>query len=491
LKHFFLRVLCVSAVNSGLGISFRASLIIADTIPPVTLNDVPSTPHVVIVGAGFAGLYAAKSLGRAAVRVTVIDRCNHHVFQPLLYEVATAALSPADIAAPIRTILARQKNATVLLARAMSVDVARRVVVLSDGEIGYDILILATGVTHSYFGHDDWAAEAPGLKTIDEATEIRRRFLLAFETAERETDFEARRTALTFVIVGGGPTGVELAGTMSELARRGIPRDFRSIDTTTARVILVEGGDRLLGGFPPELSEKARLSLVKLGVEVRLGHRVTHIDAAGVKIGDEHIAARNVFWAAGVQASAVSRSLGVPLDRSGRVEVEPALSIPSHPEVFVIGDLARAINARTGKEVPGVAPAAMQMGRHVARIIQQEAASGRTRSAVDRPAFRYVDKGILATIGRAKAVGSIKGIHVSGLIAWLLWAVIHITYLIGFRNRLLVILQWTWAYVVFRRGARLITGPVDLELTRTRDDARTVGTESPIKSASSPEHVGG
>jgi len=442
-------------------------------------------PHVVILGGGFAGLYAAKSLRRAAVRVTVIDRCNHHLFQPLLYEVATAALSPADIAAPIRTILSRQRNTTVLLARATAIDVNRSVVVLSDGEIGYDILIVATGVTHSYFGHDEWAKEAPGLKTIEEATEIRRRFLLAFESAERETDPEARKIELTFVIVGGGPTGVELAGTMSELARRGIPRDFRSIDTKSARVILLEGGDRLLGAFPPELSEKARQSLQQLGVEVRLGSRVTHIDSTGVMIGEEHIAARNVFWAAGVQASPLGRSLGVPVDRAGRVEVRPDLSIPDHPEVFVIGDLAKLVEARTGKEVPGVAPAAMQMGQHVARIIQRETASGGRMPPQDRPAFRYVDKGILATIGRAKAVGSIKGFHVSGLIAWLLWALVHVTYLIGFRNRLLVMLQWAWAYIIFRRGARLITGPVDLELKRAVS-AKTVDASGDL-----PRQAGG
>ena len=426
-------------------------------------------PHVVILGGGFGGLYAAKALRRARVRVTLIDRCNHHLFQPLLYEVATAALSPADIAAPIRTVLSRQRNATVLLAKATSIDVKRRVVMFSDGEIGYDVLVVATGATHSYFGNEQWAAEAPGLKSIEDATEIRRRFLLAFESAERETDPEARKIELTFIIVGGGPTGVELAGTMSELARRSIPRDFRSIDTKTARVILLEGGDRLLAAYPPNLSAKAKRSLEKLGVEVRLSSRVTHIDASGVKVGEEHVAARNVFWAAGVQASALGRSLGVPIDRAGRVEVQADLSIPGHPEVFVIGDLAKVVDGRSGKEVPGIAPAAMQMGRHVARIVHREAASGGGTSPAQRPPFRYIDKGMLATIGRAKAVGLILGVHVSGLIAWLTWALIHITYLIGFRNRLLVMLQWAWAYIIFRRGARLITGPVDLELTRSSE----------------------
>ena len=433
-----------------------------------------STPHVVILGGGFAGLYAAKALKRAAVHVTVIDRSNHHLFQPLLYEVATAALSPADIASPIRKILARQRNATVFMGEAQRIDLANRVVHLSDGTLHYDYLVIATGATHSYFGHDEWEPFAPGLKTIDDALEIRRRFLLAFEAAEREADPAARRAKLTFVVVGGGPTGVEMAGTMSELARRSIPRDFRSIDTTTARVILLEAQERLLTAYPPKLSEHAKRDLEKLGVDVRLNSRVTGIDGDGVMIGSERIEAENVIWAAGVLASDLGKSLGVPLDRQGRVIVERDLSIPGYPNVFVAGDLAHVVDPKTGKDVPGIAPAAMQMGRYVARVIAARAADS---SSAVKP-FHYLDKGMLATIGRAKAVGIVFGISIAGLFAWLFWALIHIMFLIGFRNRLLVMLGWAWSYILFQRGARLITGESALELRRPRMDLETVESET-------------
>lgn len=433
-------------------------------------------PHVVILGGGFAGLYAAKSLRKARVRITLIDKANYHLFQPLLYEVATAALSPAEIAAPIRKVLSKQANATVLLGHAKDVDTTRQVVALDDGEIGYDFLIVATGARHSYFGKPNWAAFAPGLKTIDDALEIRRRFLLAFEAAEREADPASRRAKLTFIVVGAGPTGVEMAGTMSEVARRGIPRDFRSIDTSTARVILVEALDRVLPAYPANLSAKAKAALQRLGVEVMLNRRVMEIDGEGVIVARnddgqsrERIDAENVIWAAGVQASAMGSKLGVPIDRNGRVLVEPDLTIPGHREIFVIGDLAKVIDADTKGEVPGVAPAAMQMGKYVARVIRAEA-SGRSEPGERKP-FNYFNKGMLATIGRGKAVAWFKHVQFQGTIAWLLWVFVHIMYLIGFRNRLMVMMQWAWTYVAFARGARIITGPVNLDLRRPRHGA--------------------
>lgn len=409
-------------------------------------------PHVVIVGAGFGGLYAARSLARVPVRVTVIDRQNHHLFQPLLYQVAMAALNPADIAAPIRGILRRQRNATVLLGEAARIDPAGRRVVLADGaEIAYDYLIVATGATHSYFGRDDWAPFAPGLKTIDDALEIRRRVLLAYEAAERERDPERQRALLTFVVVGGGPTGVELAGSLVEIARFALARDFRRIDPQKARVVLVEALDRVLPPFAPDMSESARRQLEALGVEVRTGKKVTAIDARGVALDGERLEARTVLWAAGVAASPLARSLGAPLDRAGRVKVEPDLTVPGHPEIFVIGDLA-AVAQDGGKNVPGVAPAAIQEGRHAASNVLR-AIRGEPR----RP-FHYVDKGSLATIGRAAAVAQLGRVHLSGWIAWMAWLLIHIAYLIGFRNRAVVLLQWAWAWFTFERGARLITG---------------------------------
>ncbi|HEX6941083.1 MAG TPA: NAD(P)/FAD-dependent oxidoreductase [Longimicrobiales bacterium] len=428
-------------------------------------------PHVVILGGGFAGLRCARALRGAPVRVTLVDRSNHHLFQPLLYQVATASLSPADIASPIRSILKRQGNVEVWLGEAVDVDVERRVVRLREGELSYNYLVVATGVTHAYFGRDDWASRAQGLKTIDDALEIRRRFLLAFEAAEREADPEARRRLSTFVIVGAGPTGVELAGAMAEIARQVMPKEFRSIDTTTARILLVEGADRVLPGYPPSLSEKARRQLERLGVEVRTGARVTEIQEDAVRIGDERVEAGNVFWAAGVAASPIGARLGGATDRAGRVKVAPDLSVPGHPEVFVAGDLAYV--EQDGRPVPGVAPAAMQMGPHVARVIRA------TLDGRPRPAFRYFDKGSLATIGRAAAVGEIAGVRLSGLVAWLVWVFIHILYLIGFRNRLVVMIQWAWAYLMYQRGARLITGNLAVRLHEPRPPAEARAPAEP------------
>jgi NADH:ubiquinone reductase (H+-translocating) len=421
------------------------------------------TPHVVIVGGGFGGLYCARVLRRAPVRTTLIDRRNFHLFQPLLYQVATASLSPADIASPIRTILRKQRNTEVWLGEVIGVDTTRREVRLRDGvAIHYDYLVLATGATHAYFGHDEWSHDAPGLKTIDDATEIRRRFLVAFESAEREADADARRRLLTFVIVGAGPTGVELAGALAEIARRAMPKDFRSIDTRATRIILVEGMDQVLPAYPPELSRKARRQLEKLGVEVRTGAFVTSIGDDYVRIGDEVIDADNVFWAAGVAASKLGAELGVETDRAGRVVVQPDCSISGHPEVFVIGDLAH-MKRPDGSIVPGVAQGAIQMGKHAGRQIVRDL------RREPRKAFRYLDKGDLATIGRAAAVARIGGLKLSGFLAWIIWVVVHIAYLIGFRNRVLVLLQWAWAYFTYHRGIRLITGEARLEIHRARE----------------------
>ena len=420
-------------------------------------------PHVVVVGGGFGGLSCARALRNVPVRVTLIDRRNFHLFQPLLYQVATASLSPADIASPIRTILRKQKNVQVWMGEAVRTDLTMGVVELEDGaHLHYDFLVLATGATHAYFGHHEWSANAPGLKTVDDATEIRRRFLLAFETAEREADPQARRRLLTFVIVGAGPTGVELAGAMSEIARQVMPCDFRSIDTTETRILLLEGVDRVLPRYPPELSRKARLQLEKLGVEVRTGAHVTEIRKDCVFLGDERIGAENVFWAAGVSASKLGAGLGAEIDRAGRVRVAADCSVPAHANVFVIGDLA-SLDRADGSPVPGVAQGAIQMGRHAARIIRGDLL-GRRRSD-----FRYVDKGDLATIGRAAAVARLGRLHLSGLLAWLIWVGVHIFYLIGFRNRLLVMLQWSWAYLTYQRGIRLITGDRRIAVQRSAD----------------------
>jgi NADH dehydrogenase len=415
-------------------------------------NRPTNPPEVVIVGGGFGGLYVAKALKGADAHLTIVDRRNHHLFQPLLYQVATAALNPADIASPIRSVFRGWPNVSVLLAEAVAVDVAKKRLVLEDGELAYDYLVLATGATHSYFGHDGWAPFAPGLKSVEDALEIRRRVLLAYEMAEREPDPARRREWMTFVIVGGGPTGVEMAGALAEISRQALSREFRRIDPTHARIILIEGEPRVLPSYPEDLSAKARVQLERLGVDVWTGARVTGVDATGVDLGPERIVARTVVWAAGVAASPLPKALGLPLDRAGRVQVNADLTIPGRDDVFVIGDLAAV--QQDGRPVPGVAPAAIQMGRHVAGNIR------RAMAGQPRQPFRYRDKGSFATIGRGKAVGDLRGgWKLSGFTAWLAWLAIHLFFLIGFRNRVLVIVQWAYSYVTFRRGARLITGP--------------------------------
>lgn len=409
-----------------------------------------SAPRVVIIGGGFGGLYAAKALANKPVQVTLLDRRNHHLFQPLLYQVATAVLSPSDIAQPLRYILRRADNIEVFLAEVKAVDASAKRVKMTDGEVPYDYLIVATGATHSYFGHAEWEARAPGLKTLEDAIEIRARFLNAFEKAEREDDPEKRRALLTFVVVGGGPTGVELAGTLSGIAKRLFPPDFKRIDAGTARILLLEAGPRVLGTYDERISEKARHQLEGLGVEVRTGGRVTAIEPGFVILGGEKIQTENVLWAAGVRASDLGATLGAPLDKAGRVLVQPDLSLAGHPEVFVIGDLA-SLNNKNGSPVPGVAPAAMQMGRHAAKMILGD---GQNRA---RAGFTYNDRGSLATIGRAAAVAQIGRVQLSGFIAWVLWLVVHIAFLIGFRNRLFVFLEWVFSYVGARPSARLIT----------------------------------
>lgn len=409
-----------------------------------------TTPHIVIIGGGFAGLYAARALKKEKVRITLVDRRNHHLFQPLLYQVATAGLNPGDIAQPIRSILRGQKNCQVVLAEARSVDLASRRVILADEELPYDFLVIATGARHSYFGHDQWEAHAPGLKTIRDALEIRKRVLFAFEAAERERDPEKRKAWMTFVIVGGGATGVEMAGTLAEISRRSLRKDFRNIDTADARVLLIEGADRPLPGFPEDLSAKTRTQLEKLGVEVQTSQQVTDITAAGVQAGDTFIPSRTVVWAAGVRASSLAKTLGVPLDRAGRVHVEADLSVPGHPEVFVAGDVATF--EKHGGNVFGVAPAAIQAGNAVAANMVRAIGGQPTKP------FRYVDKGSLATIGRRSAVANMGGLHLSGFLAWMAWLLIHVMFLIGLRNRLIVLFQWAWSYLTFQRGSRLITG---------------------------------
>ena len=435
----------------------RAGDIEADTGKTVKMDTLRSgemPKHVVILGAGFGGLYAARALRRAQVRVTVVDRRNHHLFQPLLYQVATAALSPSEIAAPIRGILRRHANTTVVLSEARSIAPDRNVVILSHGEMRYDFLIVATGATHSYFGHDEWATHAPALKTIEDALEIRRRVLFAYEAAEVESDPQRRRDWLTFVVIGGGPTGVELAGALAELSRHTLVRDFRRIDPKQARIILLEGLPRVLPSYAPILSEKAQRQLASLDVEVRTNAHVTHIDEHGVSLGNERIPARTVLWCAGVAASPLAKSLGVPLDRAGRVLLRPDLTIPGHDDVFVVGDLAAV--EKNGKLVPGVASAAVQEGLHAAQNIVRA-----LRGEPYEP-FRYIDKGSLATIGRSRAVAEVRGLKLSGFVAWLAWLAIHVFFLIGFRNRFIVIINWAYSYLTFRRGARLITGPLPL-----------------------------
>jgi NADH dehydrogenase len=448
-------------------------------------------PKVFIVGGGFAGIAAAKALADAPVEVRLIDRRNHHVFQPLLYQVATASLSPADISSPIRTILRGQKNCQVGLAEVTGVDIARRRLMLAGGYIEFDFLILAAGATHAYFGHEEWAPIAPGLKSIEDATELRRRILLAFESADYEGDEAARRAALTFGIVGAGPTGVELAGAIKEIAGQTIPRDYKNIDTRTTRVILFEGADRVLPPFPPELSARAQRDLERMGVEVRLKSVVTDVTARGVFIGDEFIPVHNVFWAAGVKASPIGQSLGVPLDRAGRVIVGPDLSVPGHPEVFVVGDMAAAVSSDTGKSVPGVAQGGIQMGHHAGRAIAREVAaqqSGSHSGSVERVPFVYRDKGSLAIIGKAKAVAHIGRWKVGGFPAWLLWGGVHILFLIGFRNRLLVLLSWFWGWLLNVRDARLIIGDarVDIQIPRLPEFVPIASDEAARSRTGSP-----
>ena len=408
-------------------------------------------PRVVIIGGGFGGLSAARALADAPVDVVLLDRRNHHVFQPLLYQVAAAALSPGDIASPIRWILRRQRNLTVWLAEATAIDVARKVITLADGELTYDYVIVAAGVTHSYFGHDEWRLPAPGLKTLEDALDIRRRVLLAFEQAERAADRALARRLLTFVVVGGGPTGVELAGSLAEISRHALRKDFRKIDPESARIILIEGGQEILPTYPDSLSAFARRALEKLGVAVWTGHAVTQIDPGLVHVGAETIEAGTILWAAGVAASPLGASLGVPLDKAGRVRVEEDLTIPGHPEVYVVGDLA-TFETREGRVLPGVAQVAMQQARHaglnIARVI-----AGQPRTP-----FVYRNYGDMATIGRNAAVGDLGWLRVKGYPAWWMWLMIHIFQLIGFRNRLSVMTQWAFSFMTYQRSVRLITG---------------------------------
>ena len=425
----------------------------------------PGAPHIVIIGGGFGGIAAARALKRAPVRLTMVDRRNHHLFQPLLYQVATAALNPSDIASPIRRILRRQRNASVILGEASSIDTRRKIVQLLDGEVAYDFLIVASGATHSYFGHDEWLEPAPGLKTLEDAVEIRRRVLVAYEAAEREVDAAEVANWMTFVIIGAGPTGVEMAGALAEISRRVLERDFRKIDPGKARIILIEAGPKVLPAMSPESSASARRQLERLGVEVITDSPVTAVDDRGVVHGGTRLDSRTVIWAAGVAASPLGKTLGadVKLDRAGRVIVNQDLSVPGAEGVFVIGDLASIKS--DGKPVPGLSPAAMQEGRHAAKNILRL-----IRGEPTLP-FHYRDKGTLATIGKAAAVADIAGLHLSGLVAWLMWLFVHIFFLIGFRNRFIVIVEWAWTYVRNDRGARLITGDVEPLLERGEKSA--------------------
>lgn len=407
--------------------------------------------RVVIVGGGFGGLYAARRLARGPVQVSIVDRQNYHLFQPLLYQVATAGLSPGDIATPIRSLVARQSNTEVQLADVVGVDLGAKRIHLADGVLEYDFLILATGVSHAYFGHDEWERFAPGLKTLDDALEMRRRVLTSFEAAEMEDDEDVRRQHITFVVVGAGPTGVELAGAIAELSRFTVAKDYRRFDPRASRVVLIEAGPRVLAAFDESLSQKALESLRKLGVEVRLNTRVTNVDATGVQLDGERLPAGTVLWAAGVAASPLSKSLGVELDRLGRVKVKEDLTIPGHPSAFVVGDLA-CFTEPDGTVLPGLAPNAIQQGEHAADNILAVIAGHSTAP------FKYFDKGIMATVGRASGIAQAGALKLSGFIGWCAWLFIHILYLIGFRNRVLVMIQWAWAWFTFSRGARLITG---------------------------------
>lgn len=434
---------------------------------PMTQN--VKWPRVVVVGAGFAGLNAARELAHAPVRVTVLDKKNHHTFQPLLYQVALAVLSPAEIASPIRNVLRRAKNTEVLLGEVTGFDLNKRLVHTRALDLPYDYLIVAAGATHAYFGHPEWEQYAPGLKTIEDATEIRGRVLLAFERAEREAFARRATPPLNFVVIGAGPTGVELAGAISDISRHYIERDFRNIDPAKARIILLEGGPRVLPAYPPDLSSSAEKQLREMGVEVRTNAMVTNVEPGLVTVGTEKIAASVILWGAGVSASPLGRILGGSIDKAGRVQVEPDLSIPGHPEVFVIGDLAAVRREHHGSQpaanltvsdkdklsslVPGVAPAAIQMGKFAARQIKRSVA-GKPREE-----FHYWDKGSLATIGRSRAVADFGKLHISGYFAWVSWLSIHLLFLIGFRNRIMVMAEWAWAYITYNHGARLITEP--------------------------------
>jgi NADH dehydrogenase len=416
-----------------------------------TPGAIASGPRVVVVGGGFGGLNAAKELGEMPARVTLVDRRNHHVFQPLLYQVATAVLSPADIAQPIRSVLRDRPNVEVILDEVTAIDPAAKEVVLREDRLPYDYLILAAGANHAYFGHDEWEPLAPGLKTLEEALDIRRRILNSFEEAEREPDKAKRKALMTFIVVGAGPTGVEMAGAIAEIARYALTRDFRHIDTRDAKVILVEASDRLLAAFPESLQRRALRDLQRLGVDVRFGKPVTGVTPGQVTVGDEVIPAETVIWAAGVRASPLGRSLGAEVDRAGRVQVNPDLTVPGHPEIYVVGDMA-SLAGENGKPLPGVAQVALQQGKWAAGNIH--------RATRGQPLllFHYQDLGNMATIGRNAAIADIRGLRLSGFIAWLAWAGVHIINLIGFRNRVLVALQWLWGYLTFQRGARLITG---------------------------------
>lgn len=430
---------------------------------------------MVIVGAGFGGLNAAQGLARSGARITVIDRQNFHTFQPLLYQVATAGLSPGEIAAPIRSILSSDKNIEVLMAEVTGFDLERRTVKTAESEIPFDYLVVAAGASHAYFGHEDWEPFAPGLKTIGDALEIRRRVLLAFELAERQASAGETAMPLNFVVVGGGPTGVELAGTLAEISHHALAHEYRAIDPKMAHILLLEGGPRVLPTYAEDLSRSAQQQLTHLGVEVRTSSVVTEIEPGALHVGETRLPATVILWAAGVAASPLGKKLATPVDRAGRVLVRPDLTLPGHPEVFVIGDLA-ALKDENGKMLPGVAPVAIQQGNYVARIIRSEIKSSSTvepgsppfsrsspeGSSASRPPFHYWDKGSLATIGRAAAVAEFGKIHISGFIAWLAWLFVHIFFLIGFRNRLLVFIQWAWSYVTYERGARLITGSTEL-----------------------------
>ena len=422
-------------------------------------------PHVVIIGGGFGGLHAAQGLSATAARVTLYDRRNYHLFQPLLYQVATAELEPNNIAFPIRKILNKQKNCDVALGEVSSIDLKMRQISVNGGKVSYDYLVIATGARQSYFGHDEYRSSAPGLKSVDDALEIRRRVLLAFEEAEWEEDEASRQAKLTFVIVGGGPTGMELAGAIMELASKTLPDDFHNIDTRCARIILIQGADRLVPGMPEDLARRAQGVLEKAGVEIRLNTLVTEVSDEGVAIGAERIAAENIFWAAGVQGQAVSGTLGVDLDRSSRVLVGPDMALPEYPEVFVIGDAAAATDTATGDPVPGVAQGAIQAGDFVARIIAREL---KGKKPVARPTFRYHDKGSMAMVGRGNAIAAIGKTHLGGFVGWLAWNFVHAMFLIGFGNKLIVIFEWFWNYVRHTRQSRLITGDPEVHIKTLR-----------------------